>query len=83
MKTILTAIALMCVISANAGVASAHDDDKQKSYEQHESRDHGERYKRDDDDNENSNQHHLANRDNNHAINRGGGHSGAGTESNE
>ncbi len=69
MKTMIAAIALMFVISANAGIASA-DDDERDSYEQHESRDHGEndRHERSNEanDRKGSNTAHVADRGNNH-----------------
>ncbi|MDQ6970372.1 MAG: hypothetical protein Q9M16_07680 [Mariprofundus sp.] len=81
MKAIITAIALMFVISANAGIASADDD--RDSYEQHESRDHGEndRHERS---NENSNRSgaHAADRNIGHSADRGNNHAGSNSESN-
>jgi len=42
MKTMIAALALMFVISANAGMASAHEDEHE-GYSQHETKDHGDK----------------------------------------
>jgi len=42
MKTMIAALALMFVISANAGMASAHEDEHE-GYAQHASKDHGDK----------------------------------------
>ncbi len=42
MKIIMAAIAFMFVLSTSAGIASAHDGERE-GYEQHESKDHGDK----------------------------------------
>jgi len=42
MKTLIAAMAFIFALSANAGMTSAHDDEHD-GYEQHESKDHGDK----------------------------------------
>jgi len=68
MKTMITAIALMFLITANAGTPFAHEDDDHKSYEHNQSKDHAERNHREHDD-EGHNRHTTSESDRNHAAN--------------
>jgi len=79
MKKIITAMALMLMMSANVGLAFA-DSDEHEGYEQHESSDRGER-DRGERDNEGRDRSHAAERGNNHVINQDRNHNQGGTES--
>jgi len=74
MKTIIAAVALMFALSANAGMASA-DDGERKGYEQHESKNDGDkdRHERGDKDKDRGDRY-AADR------NGAGGHRGSATE---
>jgi len=84
MKSILAAMLFAFALSANAGMVYAHDDEHE-GYEQHESKDHGDKdsYERGDREHgeHDRHEHGDSRRGDQHAAEHGASHTGGGAES--
>ncbi len=82
MKSMIAAILCALALSANAGMVYAHDGEHE-GYEQHESKDHGDkdRYEERDREHGDRHEHDDRQRGERHAAERSAAHAGSGAES--